>query len=59
MKTAVIVEVMDVFQFCDPYLNRDDLIISPILPVCQEVWERYGENPEKLEGEAAQLLAYF
>ena len=59
VKTAVIVEVMDVFQFCDPYLNRDDLIISPILPVCQEVWERYGENPEKLEGEAAQLLAYF
>ena len=56
---ATIVEVMDVFMFCDPYLNRDDLIISPLLPPCQEVWQRYGDNPEKLEGEAAQLLAYF
>jgi hypothetical protein len=56
---ATIVEVMDVFKFCDPYLNRDDIMVTPLLTACQEVWERYGDNPEKLEGEAAQLLFYF
>ena len=38
----MVVEVMDVFQLCDPYLNRDDLLISPLLMPCQEVWNRYG-----------------
>lgn len=53
-------EVMDVFQFCDPYLNRDDLIINPLLLPCQEIWNRYGnDNPEKLSALAAQLREYF
>ncbi|MCR5077253.1 MAG: hypothetical protein K6A82_04345 [Prevotella sp.] len=55
-----VVEVMDVFQFCDPYLNRDDLMISPLLLPCQEIWNRYGnDNPEKLSALAAQLREYF
>lgn len=60
MNPAQIVEVMDVFQFCDPYLNRDDMMISPLLLPCQQVWKRYGnDNPEKLSALAAQLTAYF
>ena len=60
IKPRMIVEVMDVFQFCDPYLNRDDLLISPLLPSCQEVWNRYGnDNPQKLSALAAQLREYF
>ncbi|WP_028897127.1 hypothetical protein [Prevotella sp. HUN102] len=56
----LVVEVMDVFQFCDPYLNRDDLMISPLLLPCQEIWNRYGnDNPEKLSALAAQLHDYF
>ena len=55
-----IVDVMDVFQFCDPYLNRDDMMISPLLMPCQEVWKRYGnDSPEKLSALAAQLTAYY
>ena len=55
-----VVEVMDVFQFCDPYLNRDDLMISPLLLPCQNVWNRYGnDNLEKLSAIAAQLRDYF
>lgn len=46
---ATVVEILDVFQFCDPYLNRDDLMISPLLLPCQEIWTRYGnDNPNKL-----------
>jgi len=55
-----VVEIMDVYRFCDPYLNRDDLLISPLLMPCQEVWNRYGnDNPEKLSALAAQLKEYF
>lgn len=57
---ATVVEILDVFQFCDPYLNRDDLMISPLLLPCQEIWTRYGnDNPNKLSSLAAQLNEYF
>ena len=57
---AMVVEILDVFQFCDPYLNRDDLMISTILLPCQEIWTRYGnDNPNKLSSLAAQLHEYF
>lgn len=60
LSTRLIVEIMDVFRFCDPYLNRDDLLISPLLPPCQEIWNRYGnDNPQKLSALAAQLRDYF
>lgn len=60
IKPQMVVEVMEVFQLCDPYLNRDDLLISPLLMPCQEVWNRYGnDNPEKLSALAAQLKEYF
>lgn len=55
-----IVDIMDVFKFCDPYLNRVDLIITPLLVPCQEVWNRFGNgSPEKLAALAAQLKEYF
>lgn len=56
----VITEVMDVFQYCDPYLNRNDIIISPLLQPCHDIWQRYGNgNPLKLAALAAQLKEYF
>lgn len=60
VKPAVVVEVMDVFQFCDPYLNRDDLMITPYLGPCQEIWKRYGNDSlAHLSAQAAQLRDYF
>ena len=57
---ALIVNVMEVFQFCDPYLNRGDLAADPLLPACQDIWQRYGnDNPETLAALAAQLKDYF
>lgn len=55
-----IVEVMEVYRFCDPYLNRDDLMITPLLAPCQQIWNRFGNgSPEKLASYAAQLKEYF
>ena len=57
---TTVCEVMDVFQFCDPYLNRGDLMISPLLLPCQQIWNRYGnDSPRKLASLAAQLKEYF
>ena len=55
-----VVELLDVFLHCDPYLNRRDVIFSPLLRPCQAVWQRYGNgSPEELAALAAQLKEYF
>ena len=60
LKPKDVVDVMDVYQFCDPYLNHDDLMFSPLLVPCQQIWNRYGnDNPEQLAALAAQLEEYF
>lgn len=60
IKPNVVVEVMDIYQLCDPYLNRSAMILSPLLGPCQQIWQRYGnDNPEKLAAFAAQLREYF
>ena len=60
VKPSVIAEVMDVLQYCDPYLNREDFIINPLLVECQKIWNRFGNmEPEKLEAFANQLKDYF
>ncbi len=57
---AGVVEVLEVFQYCDPYLNRRDMIFNSLLLPCQEIWHRYGnDDTEKLATTAEQLKAYF
>jgi len=54
-----IVEIMETYQVCDPYLKRQ-ADQSPLLGPCQEVWNRYGnDNPEKLAALAAQMKVFF
>ena len=56
----MIVEVMEVFQQCDPYLNRTSIETSIYKEVCTDIWDQYGnENPEKLSSTAAQLEELF
>lgn len=56
----VVVEVLDVFQHCDPYLNRRDVTLSQLLVPCQSVWQRYGNgDSEALADFAEQLKAYY
>ena len=60
MKSKEVVEVMDVLQHCDPYLNRRDVIFHPLLIPCQEIWRRFGNsNIEALASYAEQLKEYF
>jgi hypothetical protein len=51
---------MDVFQHCDPYLNRKDMIVSGLLLPCHNVWRRFGNGSlEELSAFAEQLMDYF
>ena len=60
LKAKDVAEVMEVFQYCDPYLNRRGVIFHPLLIPCQEIWRRYGNSEvEKLASYAEQLRAYF
>ena len=56
-KTA---EVLGVFQYCDPYLNRQDVIFSQLLGPCEEIWSRYAQwTPVQLAEYADKLKDYF
>jgi hypothetical protein len=60
LKAQDVVEVLDVFQICDPYLKRDAMMVSEFLLPCRQIWQRFGnDKPEKLAALAAQLKAYF
>ena len=55
-----VADVMDIYQHCDPYLNRKEIVFSPLFPACQEIWQRYGNmDTEQLASYAQQLKAYF
>ena len=60
LKASDVVLVLDIFQTCDPYLNRDALIVSNLLLPCQQVWQRYGNmEPHVLAAYAEELKEYF
>lgn len=58
-----ITQIMDIFQFCDPYLNRHSpptKISSSLLEPCQEIWNRFGnKDPRALYTLASELKDYF
>lgn len=60
LKASDLVLVLDIYQTCDPYLNRDALIVSNLLLPCQQVWQRYGNmEPHVLAAYAEELKVYF
>ena len=57
---SLVVDVLEVFQHCDPYLNRRDVTFSPLLLPCQTIWQRYGNGDTELLADLAeQLKAYY
>jgi hypothetical protein len=55
-----IVDVLEIFQHCDPYLNRSDVVINPLLTPCQQIWQRYGNgDPRQLAVLAQELREYY
>ena len=60
ISTETVVEVMTIYQYCDPYLKRDVLPFNPIFETCNDIWIRYGNGrPEQLSSLAAQMKEYF
>ena len=44
LSSSEVVELLEVFQHCDPYLNRRDVTFSPLLLPCQNICQRYGNG---------------
>lgn len=60
ISTEDIVEVMDIYLHCDPYLNRRDVIMNPLLQPCLTIWQRYGNgDTEELAKLAEDLKVYY
>lgn len=56
----LIVEVLEVFQYCDPCLTRKNKSDSTLAEPCQQIWRRYGNmDTLQLSAYANQLKAYF
>ena len=59
-KPEAVVEVLEAFMHCDPYLNRKDVVMGDLVLACQQVWRRFGNaNPEELASYAEQLKEYY
>ncbi len=54
-----VVEALDIFQLCDPYLGRMDISLSPLLVPCQQLWSQYAHDTEALAMLAGELKTYF
>lgn len=60
VKPKLICEILHIFQLCDPYLNRNEISLSPLLLPCQNVWQRFSESQtEQLAAFANELKDYF
>jgi len=60
VKSQEVADVLEVYQYCDPYLRRKEVTFNPLFLPCQQVWRRFGNaNPEELASFASQLKEYF
>ena len=60
IKAKDVVEVLDVFQICDTYLERNEVTLSPLLLPCQRVWQRMSDKePHQLDAFAEELKEYY
>ncbi len=60
VKASDVVQVLSVFQICDPYLERNEVTLSPLLAPCQQVWQRMvDKEPQQLHELAQELKEYF
>jgi len=57
---TLVVDILHVYQHCDPYLRRRDKSASVLFAPCQQIWHRYGNGDTRhLADHAEQLKAYF
>jgi hypothetical protein len=55
-----VVDILEIFMYCDPFIDNLDSLIDPMLPPCHDVWQRFAdEDLDKLAALAQQLKEYF
>lgn len=55
-----VVDVLLIYQYCDPFVQHTDSLMDPMLPPCHKIWQRYAnDDPMLLSNLAHQLRAYF
>lgn len=55
-----VVDVLDVFKVCDPYLGRLDMSFSPLLAPCRQLWVDFeGDEGLRLRQTADELREYY
>ncbi len=60
VEPKLVAEVLETYQYCDPYLNRKDTTERRLMAPCREIWHRFGnEDLERLADFAAELREYF
>ena len=60
VEPSMVVSVLDLYQLIDPYLNRKEISLSPLLLPCQEIWQRFGNDDlEHLAEFAKELRAFY
>jgi hypothetical protein len=58
--TDDVVQALEAFQQCDPYLNCNGGDGNPLVTPCQAVWQQYGNGePEVLAALAGDLQHFF
>lgn len=60
LKAQDVVEVLDVYQICDPYLARNEITTSALLQPCHQIWQRLSDKePQDIHVLAEQMKEYF
>lgn len=56
-----VVDVLELYQYCDPYITHTDSRFDPLLPDCFRIWRRFDDtgDPAVLTNMASQLQAYW
>jgi hypothetical protein len=60
VETRLVVEILELYQLCDPYLHRSSSVPHPLSEPCQEIWQRFGNGEtEELSTFAEELKEYY
>ncbi len=60
LKASDVVFIMEIFQRFDPYLKREEVIVTPLLLPCQQIWQRLAHmEPNALDAYAKELMEFF
>ena len=60
LPVGLVVDVLVVFQHCDPYLTRRPADGHPLLKACKAIWQRYGNaDTKELMTLVSELTEYF